>query len=219
MPRMLTYLRRHHVGLLALVIALGGTSYAATQLPKHSVGAKQLRSGAVTEPKLSGKVREKLNAPGTTGPRGPQGEPGAPGVQGIQGIQGIQGLQGPPGPTSVGVGGVNTTISPASTADVGSPATVSLAVPGKVLVIVAGTFGNSCTGAGCGRTISVQVDGVTVPGAVAVVGNTASQAVTMLGVLPGVVAGSHQVQVRSQTTGSVTSPTSDFRVVAIALGG
>jgi hypothetical protein len=32
----MSYLRRHHVGLLALFIALGGTSYAATQLPRYS---------------------------------------------------------------------------------------------------------------------------------------------------------------------------------------
>jgi hypothetical protein len=35
------------VACLALVIALGGTGYAATQLPAKSVGQKQLRNGAV----------------------------------------------------------------------------------------------------------------------------------------------------------------------------
>jgi hypothetical protein len=212
---MLTYLRRHHVGLLALVIALGGSSYAVSQLPKHSVGAKQLRPAAVTEPKLSAKVRKKLSQPGPEGPAGPQG---APGPQGLPGLPGQPGVQGPAGPTAVGVGGINTTVSPASTTDVGSPAALTTSEPGKVLVIVAGTFDNSCTGAGCGRTFSVQVDGVTVPGAVATVGNTATQAVTMIGVLPGVAAGSHEVQLRSQSTGTVSSATNDFRVVAVALG-
>lgn len=37
---------------LALFVALGGTGYAATQLPKGSVGAKQLKNGAVTRAKL-----------------------------------------------------------------------------------------------------------------------------------------------------------------------
>jgi hypothetical protein len=50
---MLTYLRRHHVGIIALFIALGGTTYAATQLPANSVGTRQIRSGAVTPAKLS----------------------------------------------------------------------------------------------------------------------------------------------------------------------
>jgi hypothetical protein len=46
------YVRRHHVGLLALVIALGGTAYAATKLPPRSVGPKQIKSGAVTAKKI-----------------------------------------------------------------------------------------------------------------------------------------------------------------------
>lgn len=50
---MLTYLRRHHVGIIALFIALGGTTYAATQLPANSVGTRQIRPGAVTPAKLS----------------------------------------------------------------------------------------------------------------------------------------------------------------------
>ena len=36
---------------LALVVALSGTAYAAG-LPRHSVGTKQLKSGAVTAAKL-----------------------------------------------------------------------------------------------------------------------------------------------------------------------
>ena len=213
---MLTYLRRHHVGLLALLVALGGTSYAAIQLPRGSVGAPQLKAHAVTEPKLAAKVRTKLDQPGPAGPQGPQGPRGE---QGLQGVQGIQGLVGPEGPTSVGIGGANTTITPASSADVGPPASVHLQDAGKVLVIVTGTFGNPCSGSGCGRTFSVRVDGTTVPGAFAVVGNTAAQAVTMIGVLPGVPAGDHDVQLRSQSAGTVASSSQDFRVVAVGLGG
>lgn len=36
----------------ALVIAVGGTSYAATSLAPHSVGTKQLKDGAVTSAKV-----------------------------------------------------------------------------------------------------------------------------------------------------------------------
>ena len=46
-----THLRRHVVAYLALFVALGGTSYAAS-LPKNSVGATQLKDRAVTAPKL-----------------------------------------------------------------------------------------------------------------------------------------------------------------------
>jgi hypothetical protein len=40
------------VALLALFVALGGSAFAALTLPKHSVGAKQLKNGAVTGAKL-----------------------------------------------------------------------------------------------------------------------------------------------------------------------
>jgi hypothetical protein len=61
----LAYLRRHHVGIIALFIALGGTSYAATQLPANSVGTRQIRPGAVTPAKLSPGLAAQLrkNAP------------------------------------------------------------------------------------------------------------------------------------------------------------
>jgi hypothetical protein len=36
------------MGIIALFVALGGTSYAATQLPPNSVGTRQIRPGAVT---------------------------------------------------------------------------------------------------------------------------------------------------------------------------
>jgi hypothetical protein len=48
----LAYLGRHHMGFIALFVALGGTSYAAIQLPSNSVGTSQIRAGAVTAAKL-----------------------------------------------------------------------------------------------------------------------------------------------------------------------
>jgi hypothetical protein len=41
------------VALLALFIAIGGVSWAATSLPAGSVGSRQLRAGAVTAAKLA----------------------------------------------------------------------------------------------------------------------------------------------------------------------
>jgi hypothetical protein len=41
------------ISLIALFIALGGTSYAALSLPKNSVGTKQLKNGAVTRAKVA----------------------------------------------------------------------------------------------------------------------------------------------------------------------
>ena len=107
---MLSYLRRNHLALLALTVALGGTSYAAVQLPRNSVGATQLKAGAVTSAKVrDGSLRSgdfgpgqlPAGAPGERGPQGPAGPDGATGPQGPQGdpgLQGEKGDQGEPGP-------------------------------------------------------------------------------------------------------------------------
>lgn len=47
------YIRRHHIALLALFVALGGTSYAAVNLPKGSVGSDQLKHASVTTLKVA----------------------------------------------------------------------------------------------------------------------------------------------------------------------
>jgi hypothetical protein len=80
------------VSCLALFVALGGSAYAATQLPKNSVGTKQLKDGAVTEAKL---------AKGVIGMAGANGERGPEGRQGPAGPQGIPGAAGAPGATHV----------------------------------------------------------------------------------------------------------------------
>jgi hypothetical protein len=58
------------ISLIALFVALGGTSYAAIHLPKNSVGAKQLKKNAVTAPKIkNGAVtKAKINTSGLTVP-------------------------------------------------------------------------------------------------------------------------------------------------------
>jgi hypothetical protein len=40
------------VATIALFVVLGGTSYAALQLPRNSVGSKELKRNAVTAPKI-----------------------------------------------------------------------------------------------------------------------------------------------------------------------
>ena len=49
----LRFLRGNTIALLALFVALGGTTYAATALPRNSVGAKQLKKNAVTGAKVA----------------------------------------------------------------------------------------------------------------------------------------------------------------------
>jgi hypothetical protein len=54
------------VSTIALIVAMGGTSYAAFSLPKNSVGTKQLKNGAVTGAKIKrGSVTRAKIAKGT----------------------------------------------------------------------------------------------------------------------------------------------------------
>jgi hypothetical protein len=48
-----TFMRHNAIALVALFVALGGTSYAALVPGPGSVGTKQLRNGAVTNKKLA----------------------------------------------------------------------------------------------------------------------------------------------------------------------
>jgi len=102
----LTWLRRvrprlSYANLLsttALFIALGGASYAATTLPRDSVGASQLKPDAVTPTKVApSTVRLFTGREGPRGTRGPLGAKGPLGIQGPAGAQGPQGSQGPLG--------------------------------------------------------------------------------------------------------------------------
>ena len=73
------------ISLIALFVALGGTTYAATSLPQNSVGTKQLRKNAVVSSKaknhsLLGADFKAGQLP--VGPRGPKGDTGAPGPAG-----------------------------------------------------------------------------------------------------------------------------------------
>ncbi|MEA2291885.1 MAG: hypothetical protein QOF17_905 [Solirubrobacteraceae bacterium] len=101
MARLISYLRRHHVALLALFIALGGTSYAAVKLPKGSVGAKQLQENAVVSAKVrDGSLLAQDFKPGQL-PAGAAGIQGLKGEAGQQGDPGERGLTGPQGPGAV----------------------------------------------------------------------------------------------------------------------
>jgi hypothetical protein len=84
---------------IALFIVLGGTSYAAVTLPRNSVDATHIKSGAVRSSEvkdlsldvkdLSAKARAAL-----------RGQAGPAGAQGPAGPQGPAGAQGGPGPAA-----------------------------------------------------------------------------------------------------------------------
>ena len=63
-----SYLSQHHWGMLATFIALGGTAYAAAELPANSVGTRQIKSNAVTLVKIGPRARASLRLP--AGPAG-----------------------------------------------------------------------------------------------------------------------------------------------------
>ncbi|WP_370289182.1 hypothetical protein [Nocardioides sp.] len=79
----------------ALVVALGGTSYAAIK-----VGSEEIKNNSVRSVDIkNGTLQSRDFAPGTLrfGPRGPVGLPGKTGPQGPQGPAGAQGPQGEKG--------------------------------------------------------------------------------------------------------------------------
>lgn len=80
------------VALIALAIALGGTGYAVTQLPKNSVGTAQIKNSAVTGAKVKNRSLTAVDFKKGTLLRGPAG------AQGPQGERGPQGASGTPSP-------------------------------------------------------------------------------------------------------------------------
>jgi hypothetical protein len=117
---LVSYVRRHHLGMLALFVALSGTAYAAT-LPRNSVGTAQLKRNAVTSAKVKprsllgsdfrrGQLPAGPQGPqgpqGPAGARGPEGATGARGAEGATGARGAEGQRGPQGPA----GATNVTV-------------------------------------------------------------------------------------------------------------
>ena len=106
--RILSHARGNAVAYAALFTALGGTSYAAVDIAKNSVGANQIKAGAVRSSEVKDRsllakdfkagqlprgATGAAGAAGAAGPAGPKGETGAKGDQGI------------PGPVSGAAGG------------------------------------------------------------------------------------------------------------------
>jgi hypothetical protein len=112
---------------VAVVLAMGGTGYAATKLAPDSVTSKTVKDGSLRsrdfkagqlpagERGAAGQAGA-AGAPGTPGaqgghgdqgapgPSGGQGVPGPRGLPGIQGLTGSQGAEGPQGPVGPGGG-------------------------------------------------------------------------------------------------------------------
>src|SRR5918912_1706395 len=85
------------IACVALLLALGGVGWAATALPRNSVGTAQLRNNAVTSRKV--KNHSLLRADFKNGqiPRGARGPVGPTGATGPKGATGARGPTGPAG--------------------------------------------------------------------------------------------------------------------------
>lgn len=88
------------VAFIALLVALGGTSYAALKLPRNSVGSAQIKKNAVSSSKVKSRSL-RLSDFSTTARRALKGERGPQGPVGERGPQGEPG--GGPGGTSTPV--------------------------------------------------------------------------------------------------------------------
>lgn len=120
------------VACLALFIALGGASYATTQLPKNSVGTKQLKKNAVTSAKVKNRSLRAVDFKRGQIPAGPQGQPGEHGPQGVHGPPGQTGPQGQRGPQGEeGIAGVEGDPGPRGPSDAYSTFDSSPAVDEK----------------------------------------------------------------------------------------
>lgn len=158
------------ISTLCLFLILGGGAYAATALPKNSVGSAQLKPGAVTAAKLAARVRATLGgAIGPTGPTGPQGVPGpagergergATGDPGEQGERGLTGERGPIGPTE----GVTATPGPPASpqAELGSQQ-VTVHQAGALFLVTRHRVKFNCMSASQAE-YGLYLDGVPVPG-------------------------------------------------------
>ena len=89
---------------IAVFLMLGGaTAFAASQLPKNSVGPKQIRKNAVNSAKVKNhslRAADFKQGQLPAGPQGPQGE------KGDKGDKGEKGDKGDPGPSTGPAGGV-----------------------------------------------------------------------------------------------------------------
>ena len=107
------------IACAALAVALAGTGYAVTALPKNSVGTKQIKKGAVTSAKVkdgtlvaadfkAGVLSGAQGPKGDSGATGPAGATGAQGPAGATGATGATGAQGVAGPTASATATVTT---------------------------------------------------------------------------------------------------------------
>ena len=197
---MLTHLKHNVVAYLALFVAIGGTSYAAVELPKDSVTAKQIKSGAVRSDEVkNGSLKAADFAKKTL----------------------LVGPQGPSGVTWARTNGPS--VVPTNTSKLVTLSNITTPKAGRLLLFVEGTFEASQAGFDCdfGQYLEIFVDGVPVDGALKYF--EAATYLSLRGVSKVVSAGPHKVQagavcVQFNTPTQVEETDDNARVDAILVG-
>ena len=115
------------VSIIALFVALGGTSYAAVKLPKNSVGSSQIKANGVGSSDVKNRSLRAVDFRAGDLPAGPQGQQG---VQGQKGDKGEKGDPGTPGQDGV-VGAVTVQRTDVALADNTTQAVEASCLPGQ----------------------------------------------------------------------------------------
>jgi hypothetical protein len=228
------------ISLVALFVALGGTTYAATSLPKNSVGSAQLKKGAVTKAKINKKaIRALKGNRGRTGANGVSvtstalasgnancatgGSSFASASGTTYACNGAKGDQGPPGPTAGATSaGQDPSASPA-TVLTSPPVTMTTTTSSSLLVTGWGTMDLNCGAAACTDDWGLYVDGAPVPGTEwELSANTSSSTsgfMLISGITGSLPAGTHTVVFKDNTTGPWSSlGYQNAKVTVVALG-
>lgn len=183
------------VSTLCLFLLLGGgAAFAATQLPKNSVGAKQIRKGAVTQAKISKGAQAALR-----GQTGEPGQRGATGALGETGPRGETGLRGPVGPTEGQSLGENMIGAP----ELSFSKTVTTATSGKLYAFAHFDQAEvSCSAPGPVE-VALFVNGVLVPGTTWGMGSEIFKSIDFAGVTAASVpAGVQKLEWGAQCSGA-----------------
>ena len=149
------------IATLALFLALGGTSYAVTALPKNSVGTQQLKKNAVTGVKVKDGSLSSADFVAGTLLKGDTGATGAAGATGATGPQGETGVAGPAGAQYSSVDGDSQTNPILSNAVSVASGTIYLDQAGKYAMFArldTTLAVNICAGAAT-PVLFLQVDG------------------------------------------------------------
>jgi hypothetical protein len=215
----LRFLRRNTIALLALFLALGGTTYAASTalIGKNTVASPQVVNGSLKTKDLSAAARKALK-----GNRGLRGLRGVQGVQGAKGATGAQGIQGPAGPTLAGAD--NSGGCDPNTATFETCATVSLNLPVASKVALTGSghwHSDAAAGTSSSGTCRLAVDGAALLGASQLLSENVTpneQSYAVTGLTAALAVGSHTFTVECNQSAGSFHPVED-RLLAIMVGG